>query len=378
MRRLTATAAAVVALVAAVATGCGSSSPSKARPSAAAPVWLCDPRHPTGDPCLTTQGVTAVHASGPTSPGPAPASGNPSGFACFYVYPTVSLEQTNNADLRVQDPEVVAARSQVSPFSSVCSVWAPIYRQITLHGLIGAFGGSSASNVAYQSLAGAFRYWVAHLSEGLPIILIGHSQGAAMLVRLLTHVVDPDPALRARLVSALLLGGNVTVPTGRTVGGSFHHLPVCTVPGQSSCVVAYSTYPAEPPRRSVFGRPGQGISRLAGTTAKAGLQVACTNPAALAGAGDQLYPLFPTSPPEVLAGIDTPFVTYPGLYTAACQNAGGASWLQVNTSTAPNDHRPRVRTSLGPDWGYHVDDVGLALGDLVQLVATQERAWPGG
>jgi hypothetical protein len=371
--------AAVAAVsVTAAAAGCGSSIPSTGRPSSAAPVWLCDPRHATGDPCVTTEAVTAVPPTGPRTPGPTPPAGDPSRFACFYVYPTSSQEPSDNSDLRVQPAEVTDARTQVSPFSSVCSTWAPMYRQVTLQGLPGAFRGSSASDVAYQSLLGDFRYWVSHLSQGLPIIFIGHSQGAAMLIRLLRDVVDPDPALRARFVSAVLLGGNVTVADGRTTGGSFEHLPTCTAPGQVSCVVAYSSFPSPPPPDAVFGRPGQGISRLAGSTARAGLEVACTDPATLAGAGEALDPLFPTSPPELLAGVTTPFVTYPGEYTATCARAGGATWLQVDTHRSPTDHRPTVRASLGPAWGYHVDDVSLALGDLVQIVADQERAWPAG
>jgi hypothetical protein len=338
-------------------------------------VWLCDPDHPAGDPCLAPTTATAVPATGPAVRATPPAPGAPSSFACFYVYPTVSQEPSDNADLRIQAPELTAARTQVAPFSSVCSVWAPMYRQVTLQGLPGAFAGSSTSEAAYQSMAASFRTWVATRSRGLPIIFIGHSQGAALLVRLLHDVVDPDPVLRARTVSALLLGGNVTVATGRTTGGSFEHLPLCTVPAQVGCIVAYSTFPAEPPKDAIFGRPGQGISRLAGTTARTGLQVACTDPALLAGGGRQLFPLFPTSGPEVLDGIKTPFVTYPGLYTAGCRQADGASWLQVDVSTAADDRRPRVRASLGLDWGYHVDDVSLALGDLVDLVATQEAAW---
>ena len=35
--------------------------------------------------------------------------------------------------------------------------------------------------------------------------------------------------------------------------------------------------------------------------------------------------------------------------------------------------RPVVSESLGPDWGYHVDDVNLALGDLVADVRAAEQ-----
>jgi hypothetical protein len=41
---------------------------------------------------------------------------------------------------------------------------------------------------------------------------------------------------------------------------------------------------------------------------------------------------------------------------------------------AAGDPRPTVTASLGPNWGYHLDDVNLALGDLVHDVAMEEAA----
>ena len=62
----------------------------------------------------------------------------------------------------------------------------------------------------------------------------------------------------------------------------------------------------------------------------------------------------------------------PGLYAARCEQAGGASWLQVSTAKGPADSRPTVSATLGPAWGYHLEDVNLALGNLVADVAEEE------
>ncbi len=56
---------------------------------------------------------------------------------------------------------------------------------------------------------------------------------------------------------------------------------------------------------------------------------------------------------------------------------GGATWLQVIPTRVPADPRPLVSASLGPDWGYHADDVNLALGNLVSDVADEEAAYKG-
>jgi hypothetical protein len=118
----------------------------------------------------------------------------------------------------------------------------------------------------------------------------------------------------------------------------------------------------------VFGRPGQGVSLQSGQTATEGLQVACVNPAAIGGGTAGLVPYFSADPP-----VTTPWVTYPGLYSAACSSVGGATWLQVSHLTVAG--RPVVSETLGAAWGYHIDDVNLALGNLVDDVSAEEAAY---
>ncbi|HLI42867.1 MAG TPA: hypothetical protein VKU92_00155, partial [Acidimicrobiales bacterium] len=50
---------------------------------------------------------------------------------------------------------------------------------------------------------------------------------------------------------------------------------------------------------------------------------------------------------------------------AQCESAGGATWLAVTPTGGAADRRPVVTEVLGPAWGYHLDDVNLALGNLV-------------
>ena len=195
-----------------------------------------------------------------------------------------------------------------------------------------------------------------------------------MLIRLLSSQIDPDPSLRARTVVAILAGGNVTVPIGRTVGATFAHLPLCTATAQTGCVIAYSSFPSQPPPSSLFGRPGQGVSLQSGQTITSGVQVACVNPASLDGGTADLQPEFPAStstPPP--PPVQTAWVTYPNLYSATCRSADGATWLQVDT--LPPEGRPVVTEALGPDWGYHGDDINLALGNLINDVAAAESAY---
>jgi hypothetical protein len=338
-------------------------------PDAAGVTWLCRPGQ-AGDPCLAPEQADSVAADGTTTVENFSPATNPA-FDCFYIYPTVTASApTSNTGLAVTASLVGTAVAQASRFSQLCRVFAPTYRQRTAASLAKGLGNDpQADLISYDSVLVGWKDYLAHYNHGRPIILIGHSQGAANVIRLLRGQVDNDPKLRARLVTAIIAGGNVQVPIGKTVGGTFKHIPACTKTGQTGCVIAYSSFSTMPPTDSLFGRPGQGVSLQSDQTAVAGQQVLCTNPADLGS--DHTAPLEPFFPTGSKTGA--PWVTYPGLYTAACESRGGATWLQINS--APGDTRPVVQPSLGPTWGLHADDINLTLGNLLHDVKAEEASY---
>ena len=351
---------------------CAAPSSGSAAPGAGTTVWLCRPGL-ADDPCTDSLRTTVVSTDRVTSvstPVPSPSSAR---FACFYVYGTVSTETSTNADLAVQAAEVDSAAAQGAPFAPVCQVYAPVYRQVTLADLAAHPDldlGPAERVTAYDSIRSGFEDFVDHELGDRPFIVIGDSQGAAMLDLLLERFVDGDPGLRARLVTAVLLGGNVEVPPGRLEGGTFRHIPACDAPGETGCVIAYSSFPSVPPADSLFGRAGQGVSLQSGQTARTGLQVLCVNPAALAEGTAPLDAAFPT-----LGKIATPWVAYPGLYTATCEHAQGASWLNVTRTPGSLAKGPVLTEEGGAGFGYHVWDLFLAKDDLVRDVAAAEATW---
>ena len=238
------------------ATSAGGSGPA----SAPSTIWLCKPGIPN-DPCTQSLQTTVVSPTGAISAS-SPKPANSAGFACFYVYGTVSQETSVNANLAIQSTEVNSAIDQGSPFSPVCQVYAPIYRQVTLADLVAHPDlnfGPAETVTAYDSIRSGFEDFLTHELGDRPFVVIGDSQGAAMLNLLLQNIVDPNPALRARLVAGVILGGNVEVPRGQLVGGTFKHIPACSSPGHAGCVIAFSSFPSTPPADSLFGqaRPGR-------------------------------------------------------------------------------------------------------------------------
>ncbi|MGZ6968494.1 MAG: DUF3089 domain-containing protein [Acidimicrobiia bacterium] len=359
-----------------------------APPATALPatVWLCRP-HLADDPCTKDRTATLVSADGTTrTERPVTAKSRP--VDCFYVYPTVSLQPTINANLTIDPNETRVAIAQASRFSQVCQVYAPMYHQLTLRAIGGGVTAGAAA-LAYSDVRNAWRDYLAHDNHGRGVVLIGHSQGAGMLTQLVKQEIDPKPKVRAKLTSALLLGGNVVVPRGRDVGGDFAHVRACRAVNQTGCVVAYSTFDHTPPADSTFARVNTGFNRVRGGTTPTDSEVLCVNPAALRGGAAVVHPYFPAHlnlgvlggafPAGAVASSPTPWVSYPGLYKAECRSENGANWLQVDDQRdaqgASADVRPRLVDSLGPGWGLHLVDVNIDQGDLVRLVGRQAAAW---
>ncbi|HYU38475.1 MAG TPA: DUF3089 domain-containing protein [Acidimicrobiia bacterium] len=374
------TAVAVAAALLATALGPAGTTAAAPAQQSSSTVWLCRPGL-ANNPCENDLTTTVVQPDGTQKVVRADPAKRPP-VDCFYVYPSVSAQPTVNANLNV-DPELTAvAEYQASRFSQTCRVFAPVYPQLTVVATSSAGEqAAEARATAYQGVLSAWRDYLAHDNKGRGVVFIGHSQGAGMLTQLLSSEIDPNPKLRRRLVSALLLGGNVTVAAGRDSGGDFQNIRACHRREQTGCVVAYSTFDQPPPPNSLFGRVGGGVSARTGEGA--GLDVLCVNPAAPGGGNGALDAYRRTTPiPGPIGGVvgqlpsaATPWVRYPNLYTAKCESANGATWLQVTDVGGSTDQRLRFQYPLGPAWGLHLADVNIALGNLVDLVRKQAAAY---
>ena len=210
-----------------------SSAPDYTRDSA----WLCLPGR--ADVCSTPLPTTALNPNGYGSNGQSTVAKDPP-LDCFYVYPTVSQDQSLNSDLNVSEEKAVA-ETQFARFASVCRTFAPVYRQMTLRAVAAFSAGLSMdapAALAYGDVQKAWRNYLATRNNGRPFVLIGHSQGSLMLQMLIAGEIENNPAVASRMKLAIIPGFDVFVPQGKLVGGTFKKTPLCSRDGETGCVMS--------------------------------------------------------------------------------------------------------------------------------------------
>lgn len=376
--------------IAIIAAGLGFAQP--ANPAAPQPndyqdakSWLCRPglQH---DACDVDLNTTVIGADGQFTRETWTADAN-APVDCFYVYPTVSTDPTPYSDMIPDAAELNVVRQQFARFGSVCRRYAPMYRQITLVGLVkllAGTGGSLEHGLQYDDVRDAWKSYLEHDNHGRPFVLIGHSQGSFILAELIRQEIDGKP-VQARMVSAIIPGATIPVPRGKDVGGAFQHVPVCRSATQTGCVIAYSSFrsTSPPPSNTRFGK-----------VAGANIVAACANPAALGGGSGDLHAYFPKDGGAIAGAgspkswvtperpIDTPWLSVPGLLTARCASNENATYLEVTVHPDTAGRRAgdipgdlRFGGQIAPDWGLHLVDVNLAIGNLVDIVGEQSKAW---
>jgi hypothetical protein len=357
--------------------------------------WLCLPGRQ--DACTIPLDAAVVASNGSVQVEKFKPAKNPE-IDCFYVYPTVSLDEFSISDLVAGVEERAVVERQFARLTSVCRPFAPMYRQITLPQLRAGQGSGQAPPQRGSRVQGtadvddAWDYYMRNHNQGRGVVLIGHSQGAGQISRLVRSKIEGTPA-QQQLVAVYVLGGSVTVPKGQETGGTFRTIKPCRSKDQLGCVVTYGSYRATLPPNPT----GQAVGAGPGANASGDNQGVCVNPAALlagkpngAATADSYWAVEPPisattkAPPRWSKKelIYQPFAKTPGLVTTECMDRNNRMYLEVRINADANDPRADdvygdIMTSSGPNpgWGLHNLDVPLHMGDVVNLVAAQAAAY---
>lgn len=325
-----------------------------ARPDA----WLCRPGVDDGT-CSANLDAAVIDGKGGARPAPFAAAADPK-IDCFYVYPTASLDPTLFSDMVPDAGEKRAVHGQAARLRAQCRLFAPIYHSVTMTALRWNMAHPGdvtfGDGVSYRDVRAAWLSYLAHDNRGRGVVLIGHSQGAMLLKRLIVDEIDGKPT--QKLLVAAYLAGNPDL-SART----FKAIPPCRAADQTGCVIAWSSYLEGAAGDRIFGAVKPGDPPL------------CVNPAALAG-GRGIAKAYLAKP----AG-DPPFEELVGPISAECVADARGAVLRVRIEpgpAAPMLERAFERVSASPAWGLHSLDVSLVQGNVIDLIGTQSAAWARG
>jgi pimeloyl-ACP methyl ester carboxylesterase len=270
--------------------------------------------------------------------------------AVFFVHPTL-------ADAQSRALAETFVRGMASPFGDAAQLWAPRYREAT----IGAFltdtpAAQQALALAYGDVVQAFDHFIAKTDPNTPIVLVGHSQGARHLLRLLRDR-GAGLAMSRKVVAIYLIGWPVSWQHDLSVSD----FVACRTPEQTNCVVSWQSFgePADP------GMVQRAYDRELGLDGKPlkGSPFVCTNP--LTGA------LGGSTPASANLGTLVPDVAMskavlrPHMLGASCRADGFLS-----LGSAPN-----LGPYVLPGNNYHVYDIPLFWANLRADFTRRAAAW---
>ncbi len=294
-------------------------------------------------------------------------------YDCFYIHPTFAFAYAtgNEAPDTDEDRALDPVLQQAALFTSQCRVFAPRYRQIRLMTYVADPEVERGLEHAYADVEAAFRHYLEHEAGDRPFVLLGHSQGAHTGRRLVERVIAREPALRARLALAVLLGGDVLVDARTGAAANTGGVPLCGAHTTRGCIVAYRAYAADRP-------PPAGLARTVIGGVPDGLEPACAAPSPdgrklrfgasyiATRARQNAYDPWPRNRPRV----PTPFVLYRDFYAGECvEDARGLPYLAISAAPRRGDRRenrlPFDAIYYRPDiLGLHLLEFAFAMGDL--------------
>jgi hypothetical protein len=328
--------------------------------------WLCRPGSAAANACVgsyldstivSADGTTQLHPftgydqSQPTAP-----------IDCFYVYPTVTSSGDGYNDLAMsadETAEVQVVHEQAGRFTSVCNVYAPLYRQMRFSAYFAPSASKvAATNLAYGDVLDAFKHYMANFNHGRPVVLIGHSQGSQHLLHLLQNEFDNNAQLTGTLMSALLIGWHIETPPAGAGPGEYWllHIPTCGSANQNGCLVNYQSFGTQTPA------PG-------GTPRKV-----CVNPTAIGGGAGPIKAFVAPATVGGIPPVTTSTVELPGAMTGRCVvPATGAPYLSIEATQQPGDVRnlDNLLRGLNSSAGLHLNEVDLTQGNLIDLIRSQ-------
>ncbi len=138
----------------------------------------------------------------------------------FYAYPTVwHKENPNDPNIcKIDNTSMIigaekAFNSQARAFETVANIYAPYYRQADAKYALSLSEKDRwelIKSIPSKDIISAFEYFIENYNNNKPFILVGHSQGAQVLMTLLEEYMKENPSVYNRMICAYIIGYPVT------------------------------------------------------------------------------------------------------------------------------------------------------------------------
>jgi pimeloyl-ACP methyl ester carboxylesterase len=181
--------------------------------------------------------------------------------AVFYVYPTAYARAPGGPIYcPVNDPGMMqgaqtAFQRQATAFRTVGNVYAPYYRQIDATYQLSQPFAQQKKNIAgipSTDVFAAFKHFLKHYDRGRPFILVGHSQGSAVLANLLAKYMKSHPRVYERMIAAYVVG----YPIQGTYLENHPYLKFAKGPSDTGVIVSWNTEAPTVDGRNPVVQPG--------------------------------------------------------------------------------------------------------------------------
>jgi hypothetical protein len=186
-----------------------------------------------------------------------------------YVLPSDDLSRKSKLE-RIVRP------NYVTPYGDAGRLFAPFYRQASLYSYMTTREDARlAQDFAYQDVKRAFETFLRVSPPERPIVLVGHNQGAAHVLRILHDFFAEDPALRQRLAVAYVIDYPVPLDF---FDGPFATLTLCETDMDTGCIAAFGQF--QPGEEAIAERFTERLLVHDGTnfTSVRDRPLACINP----------------------------------------------------------------------------------------------------